>query len=194
MIAGRPAVQRLRLGFWWVLASGGSLVLFGVGVLSRSASIGSLVNFGVPVVLGLAQWMVLRHRVARAGWWIAATVGGWGGGWMLAVFLFVLWGEPVGEPVPGITFQVAWGVVLGLSQWGLLRRWARRAGWWIPAATVGWAVPMVSLELWAACTAPGADCIPWHTALWSLTFFQGTLLYGLVTALVLVSLFIPHER
>ncbi len=35
----------------------------------------TLVMFGV--VLGIAQWLVLRGRVRQAGWWIAISVGGW---------------------------------------------------------------------------------------------------------------------
>jgi len=28
-------------------------------------------------VLGLGQWLLLRHNVKRAGWWILATIVGW---------------------------------------------------------------------------------------------------------------------
>lgn len=31
----------------------------------------------VGLVLGVAQWLVLRGRVERAGWWIAISVAGW---------------------------------------------------------------------------------------------------------------------
>ena len=29
-------------------------------------------------LVGLAQWVILRHHVKRAGWWIAATAASWG--------------------------------------------------------------------------------------------------------------------
>jgi hypothetical protein len=29
------------------------------------------------VVLGVAQWLLLRHTIDRAAWWVAATVIGW---------------------------------------------------------------------------------------------------------------------
>jgi hypothetical protein len=35
----------------------------------------TLTMFGA--VLGIAQWLVLRNRVDRAGWWIAISAGGW---------------------------------------------------------------------------------------------------------------------
>ena len=30
------------------------------------------------LTIGVAQWLILRRRVSRAGWWIAANVVGWG--------------------------------------------------------------------------------------------------------------------
>jgi len=30
------------------------------------------------LAIGIAQWLLLRRRVSRAGWWIAASVVGWG--------------------------------------------------------------------------------------------------------------------
>ena len=46
------------------------------------ASVASLFENGIPdrafvapvgVVVGTAQWLVLRHHVSRAAWWILAT-------------------------------------------------------------------------------------------------------------------------
>jgi uncharacterized membrane protein len=30
------------------------------------------------LAIGIAQWLLLRRRLSHAGWWIAATVVGWG--------------------------------------------------------------------------------------------------------------------
>ena len=71
---------------WWVFAS---IIGFGVG-----KAVGEAVVHGFPTVigagltgaviglsLGVAQWLVLRHYVSRAGWWVPATILAWGIGW-----------------------------------------------------------------------------------------------------------------
>jgi peptidoglycan/LPS O-acetylase OafA/YrhL len=37
-----------------------------------------LILFLMGVSIGTAQWVLLRRRLPRAGWWIAANVLGWG--------------------------------------------------------------------------------------------------------------------
>ena len=71
---------------WWVLTSA---IGFGVG-----KALGEAVGQGMPAVLGhglagaiigavvgVAQWLVLRGRVARAEWWVVANVVAWAIGW-----------------------------------------------------------------------------------------------------------------
>ena len=36
----------------------------------------ALLSLGLAI--GVAQWLLLRRRLSHAGWWIAATVAGWG--------------------------------------------------------------------------------------------------------------------
>ena len=70
---------------WWVAATIGGWLL-GVfltlipGWLSRT---NSLFNLDLAfIVMGLSigagQWLLLRRRLSRAGWWIGANVAGWG--------------------------------------------------------------------------------------------------------------------
>ena len=97
--------QVARAG-WWVVTGivsgavvGILVVVLGwvVGVVGRlvggaawgaswgpdwSAEPGGDVGFVVAVaaggtVLGVLQWLVLRRRVARAGWWVLASTAGW---------------------------------------------------------------------------------------------------------------------
>lgn len=78
---------------WWVLAStAGFAVAFGGGygvavvALGYSDSPGNLaVLLGYTVVVafggavaGILQWLVLRGQVSRAGWWVVASIVGWG--------------------------------------------------------------------------------------------------------------------
>src|SRR3990172_11437917 len=37
-----------------------------------------LIFLVMGLAIGITQWSLLRRRLARAGWWIAANVGGWG--------------------------------------------------------------------------------------------------------------------
>ncbi len=75
---------------WWVLATafgwfvGVPVGLTGVGAVGqpRAEAIGLLVMWPLGgavagAVLGVMQWLVLRRRVPRAGWWVlASAVGG----------------------------------------------------------------------------------------------------------------------
>ncbi len=36
------------------------------------------VFLSLGLAIGVAQWLLLRRRLPNAGWWIAATVAGWG--------------------------------------------------------------------------------------------------------------------
>ena len=37
-----------------------------------------LAFIGMGLSIGVGQWLLLRRRIHRAGWWIAANVAGWG--------------------------------------------------------------------------------------------------------------------
>lgn len=70
---------------WWVATTlggwlvGGYLVLIPtwLGWESPLFTIG-LAFVALGLSIGIGQWLVLRRRVPRAGWWIGATVVGWG--------------------------------------------------------------------------------------------------------------------
>lgn len=66
----------------------------------------------VGVVTGLVQWLVLRRRVPRAGWWILANALGWG-----LVHLIV--GE-FDSLVVQLFIGAVPAVVTGLALWWLL--------------------------------------------------------------------------
>jgi hypothetical protein len=69
----------------WVLATAGGWIL---GVLlialpGRESLINeflgmSLVFLLIGLGIGVGQWLILRERLAHAGWWIAANLAGWG--------------------------------------------------------------------------------------------------------------------
>jgi len=85
----------------WVLATAiGYVLVFGLVPLIRFDAIpqlgGAFAFLMFGVVLGVAQWIVLRGRVAQAGWWIAISIAGWVLAFLLigAAYLSGLYVEP----------------------------------------------------------------------------------------------------
>ena len=78
---------------------------------------GALAGAGI----GVAQWLLIRHRVVGAGTWVAANVVGLTFGFSVPVGVMQL----VSLPLLGVVFGVIGGLLLGLTQW----LWARRISW-----------------------------------------------------------------
>lgn len=71
---------------WWVLATtvgwvaGAATVFTVVPVGFAPRLVEYVVSFGtIGLVLGVAQWPVLRRQVPHAGWWVLASLVGWAG-------------------------------------------------------------------------------------------------------------------
>jgi len=93
---------------------------------------------GQGVVTGLAQWLVIRWRIPRAGWWIFATAIGWPAGLLAGIALLA--GSNIADDRAGILVLATLGASLGLAQWFVLRGKVRNAEWWILVSTATWAV------------------------------------------------------
>jgi hypothetical protein len=74
-----------RMG-WWVFATVAGW-LFGVLLIALPAWLGwtdappnylDLIFLLMGSAIGITQWLLLRRRLALAGWWIAASALGWG--------------------------------------------------------------------------------------------------------------------
>jgi hypothetical protein len=154
-----PAERR----FWlrWVLATAlgsflggavsGAVVLSGelrfapVSSSFRSASVMALteaVAFAAQgATVGMAQGLVLRHSLARSGWWGGATTGGWAAAGTLSGVLAGAFGGglthvgpdagPLGVVVTAAGSIAAFLLLPGLWQWLVLRRLVERAGRWV---------------------------------------------------------------
>lgn len=112
----------------------------GIGLsLAVEKSIGEIISsilFGL--IVGLAQWFVLRKRFEVSGWWILATALGTALGFAATNLVHkALLGfrEPV---VPGILGLTSLGILLGLFQWWSLRRNFHKAGWWVLLSGAAW--------------------------------------------------------
>jgi len=161
----------------WVAASTAAILL-GFAILYLSIFLAKAVIPGVnedrvfgyimfPVLaalLGILQWVVLRKRMARAGWWVAATAGGLLVGGAVAGGFAQIAGRVLGRNVYGgqslLALYAIVGFSLGLAQIPVLRRHIR--GWvlWVLLSALGWLalglVMGVSIDRTADMVALGA--------------------------------------
>jgi hypothetical protein len=139
----------------WVAAStvgfalGAAVVAHSGTLLSGTvpAAIAFTVSIGLyPLIAtlpGFLHWLVLRHWVSHAGWWVLAS----GAGTLLA-YLPMGWGLAVADTQGETAFariavpasMAAAGATVGVLQWFVLRSWVSRAGWWVLGSSVSWIV------------------------------------------------------
>jgi hypothetical protein len=109
------------------------------------------------VMVGTAQWLVLRRPLPGITWltWAGATAIGAGIAWTLGMLPSTLLSigqdsgqGPATEPSAIVVYALAFamglvlGPVLGCAQWLVLRRHVTRASLWILANALAWAVGM----------------------------------------------------
>lgn len=91
--------------------------------------------FAVPLggIIGVAQWLVLRRVIKRAGLWILASVIGM----FVGMLIFDILPLSVRLSLPGLfLFWSLFGGVAGVLQWLVLWRQVRYSGLWIVASAV----------------------------------------------------------
>jgi hypothetical protein len=164
-----------RLWFQWILANtvaetvglGGTL-LIGVFLLVQAektigtiaaASLGVLAGTVIEgLVVGTAQWLVLRRPLKQMRWlvWALATASGACVAWTLGMIPSTLLfnGPDTGTTTPSemsdlVIYALAaamglvLGTILGVPQWLALRRHVPKAGWWVLANALAWMIGMV---------------------------------------------------
>lgn len=147
-----PKQRRRQFLFWftllsligWVLARSATSQVAGLfsqpGLppnLSGNEHLAAFVGGAIfGAIVAAAQWFVLRRYLAKSGWWILATSVGW------LIFITLSTFFPPPNPLLGAEtpfalatrllivsgFGVLW---IGLAQWQVLRRSARRIWWWV---------------------------------------------------------------
>lgn len=144
-------VQQIEIGwhFWvqWVFGTGVgfllSLLVVEIGVRPYIGAVHGAIG---GTAIAIAQWLVLRQRVSQIGWWILATVVSWvfiGGSGLGALGWIAPRTEQIGiRAFYGFLDGAMVGAFLGLGQWFVLRRYVSKAGWWIVATTVSWAIAL----------------------------------------------------
>jgi hypothetical protein len=194
---GLGAVSDQRFMATWLTVSAVSAVTL-VPLLKSTP--GGSAGFLTVVVLGalvlaLPEWVVVRGRLASAGWWITATVAGVGvavaAGFLLSTAFWMIvartgphddrfWSGPLPAAVSAaVMFALPMGPVLG--QWLLLRRRVRRASAWLVA---GLALSLVFVLHKALAGPP--DWTGHREVAAVAACLIGGLVYGTVTAPVLL--------
>jgi len=112
--------------FQWVLAT----------TLGWLVGWGFIGEVGIGVVVGLAQWFVLRELLDRAGWWVLVTTVGWVIGWAVIVTGGIV--APEAGLIASLITGLVVGAAVGLAQWVILQRSVYYAAWWVPANIIGW--------------------------------------------------------
>ncbi len=145
----RPKGGNLFLA--WMVTSlgfpfGGVLALSLAGPMKEvvSAALGGLL---AGVVIGGAQWLVLRRYLGIDATWVVATASGLALGNTVGAVLTGT-GTGIGDLliIGGMT-----GIAVGTAQWTLLRERLRYAGLWVPVLSVAWPLG------WATTWSIGVD-------------------------------------
>jgi len=160
---------KIGWGFWlkWVLATtvGFSISIFILHILfsvvgemlgdipdnSFIAQLADNMLFTLAVYLipagagaGIIQWLILRRRVSRVGWWAPAMVAGF---FLAFVLLYALsitfkghYTNMLPEHIMPFVFLALGGTLAGVFQWFFMRKHISQAGWWVLASAVGWSL------------------------------------------------------
>ena len=118
-----------------------SILCFAVGAAMANAVTDLIFTALFGVAGGFTQWLVLRHRILGAGWWVLASTLGFAIAPIVAIAavlavsqILSLDGNPLAAP---ILLGVLSGVLSAIFPWLILRRQFAQAGWWIPAHLLG---------------------------------------------------------
>lgn len=135
-------VQRneFQLWFGWTIATALGMI---IGYLPLALVAGSLdlglVRVLVPILsgflLGIAQWLVLRAYVVSSQDWIINHSGGWVVGYALGLTVVQLLSK---TPFGTLLGFIAFGAIVGLFQWPVLRREVPHLFPWLLANILGW--------------------------------------------------------
>jgi hypothetical protein len=126
------------------------------------------------VIVGFAQWLVLRRRLRRMSRreWITATAIGAFAAWAIGMAPSTLMAlnESAGSSAPpqmsdaakyalALAMGAALGTILGIPQWRVLRRYVSGASLWVWANAAAWAVGMPVVFLGAGASPAGSSAL-----------------------------------
>ena len=141
----------------------------------------TMVGVGMGAGVGFWQSRLLKRVLDRPLRWAWATVVGMGAPFAAWDVSAALGREAIFSNMLPICVVLG-GLLVAVWQWRLLRPLSQRAGWWILACTIGWAIP----SLFIALGNPEAVPAPWGELLSLTGMFLGGILLGATTAKPLV--------
>jgi hypothetical protein len=181
-------IARNPTGMWlgWMLATALGLI---VAYVPTAMVIGT-VDLGIArvivpllagLVIGLAQWLVLRNYLADSVDWVFHLMASWVVGYTLALL--------VADLMPGgligvLLSYILFGIIVALFQWPVLHREIPQLWMWILANVVGWTLGAL-LSQWVIGALFGEN--PGNQVLMTLVNSAVLgLVAGLITGLALV--------
>ena len=87
------------------------------------------------ILLGLAQWLVLRPYIVHSHDWILNHAAGWVVGFSIGLFIVQLLSK---TPLGMLLGFIAFGAIVALFQYPTLRREIPHLSTWILANVIGW--------------------------------------------------------
>jgi hypothetical protein len=189
-------VNRNETGLWlgWMLATALGLI---IGYLPSSLFINQLdlglVRVIVPllagVLIGLAQWLVLRNYVTDCSDWVLHLAASWVLGYTLGLLVVDLL---AGTFMGAILGYALFGVIIALFQWPVLHREIPRIWVWVLANVVGWVLGTMLSQLVLAALFGNNPGNP--VAFTVVNMAVTGLVAGLITGLALVWIVREPER
>jgi len=206
-----------NIWFQWILANaigetvglGGTLVISGLLLVNAQKTMGVVPaavlavlagTFIEGIVVGTAQWLVLRRPIKSIKWriWVLATAIGafiaWTLGMIPSTFMFASADSGGAAPAQmsdlmiyalAAVMGLVLGSILGVPQWVVLRHHLPKAGWWVLANALAWMVGMVIVFVGTSFIPP--EGLSLNVALVLLLFlFAAGAAVGAIHGLVLV--------
>lgn len=135
-------VERNEFGLWlgWTLATTLGMLIGHLPLipLVNDMDLG-LARIIAPLFAGLlvgfAQWLVLRGFLTRSSNWILAGGASWAAAYAIGLFIVQ---NLTGSTLIGLFAYLLFGVIVGLMQWPLLRREIPNIWSWVLANVIGW--------------------------------------------------------
>ena len=157
MPPGSPkAASWFNWPMWVALNTAGVLSAFALSLqlpaagqfIDLQVSDRTIITVMVPLMglaLAVAQWLLIRPHIPRAGLWIPVTFVGW----VAPIVLLVAFFPPLlaNQRIQIGATLTSIGFVMGAVQYLLLRPYKPHSGWWIPASVFGWTILAISLPI-----------------------------------------------
>jgi hypothetical protein len=182
MMRNETATHPLGGGRWFWPAWAAAFLGFPIGGAAATLLVGPIESVAAAVlagavagaVIGAAQWLVLRRRLAVSALWVPATAAGMALGLALGQLLL---GDSTTQ-LPLLLRGLVVGAVIGAAQAALLRGILPRPILWAVVVTLGWPIA------WAVSAAIGVDL----SRNWAVFGSSGALIFQLATGLTLAYL------